>query len=376
LWKQQWKRYLLFTLAALICLYVCGVATGNFYPYGEVEPYSDFEISWYVEELAAGVERALLKQTVWGTVIVLFLQKALLFRLEREEYGRSFLQTLPVKRRERVVFRIGMDCLTIVLCVAGYSSYAALRCIQNLTDLGIRLPWLPEAIFGMALTVICYLFLAEGIIAFWSTLFVNGTAQITGTAAAVGMQIYTLVLLWYRGTGMEWIRQLYGFFFLKAVGNCHYLSVLPDSLGGMDDLSLHWLPDPAYPPVYYKGVLWEDYMQYDIQFSHTRLYHFTHLSSYIGYALAYLGLAILLIVLSVWLSGKQELSQNGFYFSFGRYLFSILFCIAFWVTSFSGENRLWHKGLVSLATLLLFVVLVYAMSDKAYRRLEDTGASG
>lgn len=380
LWKQEWKRYLFFTLATLLCLFIrvpyvydSMVVFDREYYMTMIQSGNDAAIIGELEGLARTIGELILSGMVWEIAIILFLQRALLFRLEREEYGRSFLQTLPVKRKERAIFRIEMDCLMIVLCVAVFSGYIVMRVAQTLAYMEIWIPWLTQAVLGMAATAICYLFLVEGLIAFWSTLFVSGTAKITGTIAAVGMQMYTVSLLFDRSTGTGVGERLYGFLFLKAVGNCYYVSDFPDRY----DLSRHWIHGLLNPPVYHKGVLWDIYTKYDdVDSSLSRLYDFTHLSSYMGYAFMYLCLAMLLLLAAVWLSNRQELSCSGFYFSFGKYLFSILFSLAFFVTSFSKEGRAWQKGLACLATLLVFIILIYVMSGKLYRHLEKTKASG
>lgn len=373
LWKQEWRYYLFFALVVFLSLCIRGsVINYEKWIWEEGDGTFGFlSLGLYVEMLLYAVGSFILGEEIGIVFIFVVMEKGILYWLEKEEYGRNFLQFLPVKRRERAVFHLLMDTLLILCTVTGYAIFLYIHCTKQLTAAEIGIPWLLRSICGETVTAVCYLFFLTAVISFLECFFVNGFAKTGGSLGGFGMIAYTIFLLADGNRDSIFFQSLYGLFGLKAAGNCYYVTEIPKVYE--ERLTLHWVHDGICPPIFYKGGIFEAYREYFYSDGSVyagdgmeigRLYDFSCLTSYIGYALAYLGLALVLAGLVVWLSGKQELSKEGFYFSFGKYLLGAIISITFFAFSYQGEAAIWHKCLVFFAVLVLYVVLIYAMNPK------------
>ena len=95
------------------------------------------------------------------------------------------------------------------------------------------------------------------------------------------------------------------------------------------DSHFAWFHEHMDPPLQYMGE-WFDYSSIGATVPElgvwldklNRVYAFSDVGNYILYALGYLAIGLLLFGFVVLLTGKKELSKDGFYFDFGRYLVS------------------------------------------------------
>ncbi len=374
LWKQEWKYYLFFILATILCIYFVG-NDGYLRPlfehwldYDGSEYYEVMRLNFCLQVLAGDINDLILKNVVLIIAVFLLLEKSILWWLEKEEDSRHFLQFLPVKRRKRFLFHFMMDSLLIFVTVIVYAIFLYLKASVFLQSLNMEIPWLCKSMCGESITIICYLLMLLGFFYFMESIFVSGFTKILGTVSGIGMLAYLLNALFMRNPGSNLIQNIYGFFSMEATGNSYY-SVIKDNPFSKGT----WLHARMQPTVFYNGELFEGYEEFALmdkaepfyeQLNINRFFDFSHPSTYLGYAAAYLGLAIILTGLAIWLSEKQELSKEGFYFSFGKYIFSAMICGTFYSIAYIIDDVLWHKWVVVIADLILFVLLIYGMTPK------------
>jgi hypothetical protein len=66
--------------------------------------------------------------------------------------------------------------------------------------------------------------------------------------------------------------------------------------------------------------------------------------------------------LSLYLTKRQELSKQGFFFPTGRYVFCLLLSCSFAAAMLTNSTALWHRVLIVLAGVLLYLILNYMMN--------------
>ena len=92
--------------------------------------------------------------------------------------------------------------------------------------------------------------------------------------------------------------------------------------------------------------------------SMNQVYDFIHVSSYVWHVIGYLIIGILCIVAAGKLVHKQELSQEGFYFGFAKYVVSGFLTVSFYVVLMGNRVSGWHQAICVIASMVLYVVLV------------------
>ena len=306
------------------------------------------------------------------SVAVLIL-KAGIFWIEKDSYGREFFQFLPIRRKDRVCFHFLMDSLLIFLSASAYIVFLYIRMISMFRTQNIEMPWLWKAVCGEGITGICYLLFLLGVIAFLEAIFVDGIIKVLGSASMMGMLACMMEGLFGNNQTSVLLQKLYGFFFMKAAGGNSYVLYREDfKLNIYEGM---WIHDLLHSEIFYKGEVL-DYGAAMLactgenadRICHSEvswLYDFLHCSSYLGYVLGYLGLAGIFFGVSLYLTKKQELSRQGFYFSFGKYLFSSVVCGTFFIILISQTGIFWHKCIISVSSILLFSVLVYIINKNS-----------
>lgn len=371
--KQEWKYYLFFGSAVLLFL-IMSTRWAHFGTAADINYESEFaDLCFYLEGYIAFLNYHILERMVMIISVAVLILKAGIFWVEKDSYGREFFQFLPIRRKDRVCFHFLMDSLLIFLSASAYIVFLYIRMISMLRTQNIEIPWLWKAVCGEGITGICYLLFLLGVIAFLEAIFVDGIIKVLGSVSMMGMLACMMEGLFGNNQTSVLLQKLYGFFFIKAAGGNSYVLYGEDfklnAYGGM------WIHDLSHSEIFYKGEVL-DYgaaMLACTGENADRIYHsevswlydFLHCSSYLGYVLGYLGLAGIFFGVSLYLTKKQELSRQGFYFSFGKYLFSAVVCGTFFIILISQTGIFWHKCIISVSSILLFSVLVYIINKNS-----------
>lgn len=370
LFKQEWKYYLLFLLAMLVLLFA---REGRYYNKEVVDQivissYSDLqydnqvmngELWWWIGGYVCNIDMisGVLPYVLMGILAV----KAVFFWLEKDSYGREFIFTLPVKRIDRMRFHLVMDSLLIVISVVVFTTYMYWQVDEVLTRLRLVIPWMAPAIFGEMLTCIAYLLFLLGLINVLECMFAGGFLRIVGIAVSFFAGFEILRYIFRLNDGIKWIQNLYGYFALESVGGCYYQTA---STGNYKFGA--WVHEVVNCEVYCKGKpvkiagnpLLDDYIAGNI----SRLADFSNVSSYIGYVLGYLALAVVLMGIAAYLVKQQEVSKQDFYFVFGRYLLCAMISGYFMLTVMVYAVAAWHKYVIVASGIVVYLLLNYCMA--------------
>lgn len=378
LFRQEWKYYLVFLIAMLCWLCLNSVMFREHFDITSSKADSALTNIWwfitymdlwigngYVYDLTTAVLRPML--------VSILLLKGGIFWIEKDSYGRDFFQTLPVKRVDRMQFHLLMDSMFIVFTLVIYGFILYLYARHEFTMVELELPWFGKSVAGLIITDISYLLFLLGIINFLECLFVNGAIRFFGIISCMGMFSYIVNQLFTMNVSNNLMQKLFGFLFLQSAGNRTFSAEwawnrvaapwLWDFVGG-------WTHASLTPEIIYQGKPLEytlentvggvSYISETDMFS--TLYDFSKIGSYGWYVLAYAVLAVIFVALSIRLFGKQELSKEGLYFSFAKYLFSVLICGAFYLFLNVDSGKIWHALLSVAATVILFIILVILMT--------------
>lgn len=371
LFKYEWKYYLFFLFAMLIALFVLEAPHKIELSWISAEDerilyFNITEVLWRIEGLISG---SLLNYVVCDVLMGILLMKAIFFWLEKESYGREFLSTLPITRMDRKKFHLIMDSLLIVISVVVFTLYLYYEISEQLQMKGLNVPWMASTVFGEMLICMAYLLFLLGIVNVLECLFVDGFIRIVGTAGSIFMCLGILEMSFRLKETSTWMQNIYGFFMLEKVGGCYYQLKLADQMLYWNK-SGYWTHQAIDYVVYYKGKLVTRPGDIDIGEDLGRFVDFSNVNSYIGYLFAYLALALVLMGVAMYLAGKQELSKQGFYFDFGRFLFCGLLCVCFMETMMLNALAKWHYYLIVAATVVIFVILTYLMKPDRKRYLK------
>lgn len=383
LWRQEWKYYLLFLVAALVWL-----CAGNHVWELFSDPLSvdslvnmreplniisfvgfdlDFQVGYVCVAALLGVSVCL------PVLVVLLVGKGFIFGLEKNSYGRDFLQLLPVKRKERICFHLTMDSLLVLLVLTIYGLIFYFKVEGFLARAEISLPWLGRSVFGMIATDICYLWFLLGIINLLEVLFVNGRTRLAGVIACMGMSAYVVSWLFDHNTARPFYQKLFGFIFQKLSGGRFYS---PELAAKLNYLPGNWAHKMLTPEILYQGKPLE-YMAEYVYAGKTELvgtvnlsilFDFSRWSSFGWYALTYLVLGAVLAVLAVRLYQRQDLSKEGVYFSFVKYLVSLMVSITIFLVLNVNPEMPVHTVLSAAAAVITFFLMVFGFSTKEQRQ--------
>lgn len=346
LWKQEWKYYLFFVVIMTVILSFdqdinwlleFDIGDGN---------ASDFIIGTILYSLSESVNGYLIQRMVLKGVIGILVFKAAFFWLEKDSYGREFLQTLPVTRLDRMVFHLVMDSLVILISVTCSWMYLYCVSLDVLKSMKLALPGFATGIFLRMAVIIGYLLFILCLINMLESLFVGGVTRIAGTAGNIFIGYLLVYFVSELFKKSEWIQHLCGFFVLDTAGIF--------SNTGSEEQQLQ---DVMNITVYYKGepiIIPEEYSVY-------RFFSNSDMGWYMGHLAGYVVLAVLLAATAVFLVRRQEQSKRDFYFAAGRYLTSGLISVAFCVILLANARGAWHVCVIVLASVLLFVLLSYWM---------------
>lgn len=340
LFRHEWKYYLLFTIVMTVIL----ISNQNFewiwdMHYEEIYNY-EIEIGFMVETLSRQLNEYLLGSSVLIVLIGILALKAVFFWQEKDSYGREFFQTLPVTRIDRLIFHFVMDGLAIVIPVICSALYSYFNSMKYLNMILLRIPGLATAIFGKMIVSIGYLLFMLCLINVLECLFAGGFTRIVGTAGNIFIGYWSLYFISILNEKSLWIQGVYKFFVPGTLLTGY------ESLWDWEDITVYGRGEPVtLSPVYDAAHFFSN----------------ADKGWYIGCLAGYVVLAVVLAATAVFLAGKQEQSKRDFYFVFGRYLTSGLISVAFCGMLLLNATAVWHKCLIVLASILLFIVLSYWM---------------
>lgn len=291
-------------------------------------------------------------------LIGLIIVHAVVIWGERSAEQREFLVTLPVKKRDREIVRIFMDIAlifsTIIICtVISYFCLSNIYAKEN-----IRIPWLAGSVCGVAVTTICYMIVLIGILHLIEALVVRGDMKVIVVIACLVMvhlcvsNLFDLV----KYDDKSILHDIYGYVNLCTVGGCYYNEDNREAIY-YDGI---WDHKPMDVAVQYNGETGFTFGDCEIW----RLVDFGNISSYVWYALSYLLIGAALILLSIYLVKRQELSKSGFYFHGGITLIGLLVGITFFCYGILFSPSVWNSVLIVISSIIIFVGFVYIVDKK------------
>lgn len=280
---------------------------------------------------------------------------------QRNKSEREFLETLPVRREKMVLYRLVMDVITIIpaviiSCVATY-----IYMYNYFTEYDMKLPWLGGAVAGYGVTLCCYVILLLGIIYFLESVMVRGDLKIITTAAC--MLMFQQSTSWLYNAVMcgkdNIFNKFIGFIKMFAVGGKEYI-IDSNSWGNYG----YWIEKDIPFDLYYQGQKYEFRTGINtVEGDRTRWGYtegvaaLNEVELYIGYALAYLMLGALLIILAVQLAKKQDLAKRSFYFDFAPIMVGLIIFATVFTFFFVQIPEYWYSCL--LFALIAFVGFMY-----------------
>lgn len=349
LWKHEWKYYLSFMVIMMVIL-LLGQDVNWLTEFGFEDSsnldFLNFQIGNALCLFFDGTMGYFIQSTVLKCVIGILAFKSAFFWLEKDSYGREFMQTLPVTRLERMVFHLIMDSLVILIPVTCSGVYVYYRSMNVLESIKLAVPGFTTSIFLSVVIVMVYLLFILCLINMLESQFAGGFTRIVGTAGNIFIGFLLLCFVSELFKKIEWIQYLCSFFALGAKGIFFSTESEEQMMENLMDIT-----------VYYKGESVTIPVEYDVY----RYLSNTDRGWYIGCLVGYVVLVVLLAGIAIFLVKRQEQSKRDFYFASGRYLTSGLISAVFCTMLLLNANAVWHACLIVLASILLFVMLSYWM---------------
>lgn len=383
LWKQEWKYHLFFVVVTtVILMFACSSDWIKEYSYFlEDFPIDEQIQSWVTLECLEGVMGRIhsyfFAEVIQITFICLLVKKTFIYWVEQTSYGREFIQSLPIQKRNRVWFHVIMDLTQLVIPVLVYGMSIYMQMNDYLQEkIACYIPWLFEAFCGMMVTIISYMIMLLGVLCLMECIFVSGSMKLVGFIGTCIMTMISLNGLFGQLYENKLVQNIMGFFTMESAGGARYDLLAATQLALADTYSWEygehygWYTEHLDPPVQYMGE-WFDYASFDMtaqEFkvwisSINNVFAFSNITNYAFHVVCYLLIGFILIGLHVWLTDKKELSKDGFYFDFGRYLISgmIAFAVLFMITEWYG--KLWIILFNVMACVIVFFLMLYLLDS-------------
>lgn len=280
---------------------------------------------------------------------------------QRNKSEREFLETLPVKRERIVLYRFVMDVITTIVVVFISCMATYVYMCNYFSEYDMELPWLSGALVGYGVTLCCYVVLILGVIYFLESVMVRGDLKIITSAACILM--FQQTTSWLYNAVMCGKDHIYnkfiGFIKMYAVGGKEYKI----DYNSWENYG-YWIEKDIPFDLYYQGQKYEFRTGINtVEGDRTRwgytegVVAFSELELYIGYALAYLVLGALMILLAVQLTKKQDLAKRSFYFNFAPVMVGLLIFVTVFMFFFVQIPEYWYSCL--LFALIVFVLFMY-----------------
>ncbi len=388
LWKHEWKYHISFIIITTLALFImchfnllreCRDLFGS--------SSNDELQSWLLLEHCNWIMTSLQYYFLEGVGIIAFVcllaKKVFIYWTEQNRCGREFFQSLPINKMNRVQFHLIMDLLQLVLPVIIYGVYEYVQLNTFLETVAkLHIPWLLESMFGMMITSVCYTVMLLGVLYLMEAIFVDGSMKLICFVGVYLMAGTIFNCVFDQLYANKWVQNIIGFFTMESAGGAQY-----DLLTAVDmkfneiwswqyDSHFAWFHEHMDPPLQYMGE-WFDYSSLGVAVPElevwldnlNRVYAFSDVGNYIWYALGYLAIGLLLFGFVVLLTGKKELSKDGFYFDFGRYLVSgmvalTMFCM---LNDWSGNVL---QIICNVAACIIVVLLLLHFLNPERKKLE------
>ena len=392
LWKQEWKYHIIFIVITILTLFlVCHSDLVGEYRdlFGSV---TNEEIeSWMMLEHSNWIMTRLYYQFIGTMASVVFVsllaKKVFIYWIEQTRCGREFIQSLPIRKMNRIQFHLIMDLMQLALPVFIYGMYEYVQMNTFLETIAkLHIPWLLESMFGMMLTSICYTVMLLGGLYLMETIFVGGSMKLIGFVGTYAMIRIIFNCLFDQLYANKLIQNIMGVFTMESVGGAKYDLLMATDIM-FDDIwsweygsHFAWYHEHMNPPLQYMGE-WFDYSTLGLTAHEFKVwldklngvYAFSDISNYIFYALGYLAIGLVLIVLVMRLTDKKELSQDGFYFDFGRYLMSGMIALTVFCMITDWQGKPWLILLDVVATIIVFFLMLYLLDSNRPKLFEKKG---
>ena len=313
-------RFVLFLIIGIIAVYVLvekETFYHDFYSHGgnwayylqecfDISHWSNVFYSDYVSNTDLGFIQFKIICTV---MVVLLLSKLSRYWMERKAGTREFLSTIPVKRGVKFSFSVVRDLLItlipvlfISVCMDAQTQYIA----TIYKDLDAE--WVSQTIMRVNITDIGYVFMLVGLLHFIEEMFKDGIMKLFGFLSFVMMTAYSLISMRTIYYKVPVFRSVYGMF-------------TPDL--------------------------------FDVESN-----------SYSGCAILYFAIGLVFFVFAYCCSKKKDDSRDGLYFAFQKYLIAAVLSIAVFCMAQPYILAQWHRVFVAIASILLFVILIYFMTPR------------
>ena len=283
---------------------------------------------------------------------------------EKSKANREYLQTLPVKPKDRQIFRVLMDILLVVLSISISALVTYVYTSHKLAEAGLEIECLGSSIFGVAVTTICYVLIIVGFMHFIESMVVRGDMKIIHSIIGMGLLYFIPRNLFRCFSGNSFCQKLYGHVYLEIPGGCYYKEIIRFGLPSYSE----WYHDKLTTNIIYQG---EAYNATDLMSTGYRFIDFGNLSSYIGSAILYLAIALVLALVAIHLSGKQDLSKEGYYFKMGSIVMSILISVCLFGALLDSDLTTSNIILSILISLLIGFMYVFISNKELCKKLKS-----
>ena len=310
------------------------------YMYDSWEMTAGDVISWYVGGVV-GI------QIIW-----LLGRKLIQGYKERTVSGREFVATLPVGRQARYLYEIIRDCVMLVLPVIITTFVVMNQFTGVLNGVDINMYWSNRSIWGLTIISCSYLLMLYGLIRWIEMLIPSGVLRMPVAASFLYViHMVNSVLIRCGAVG-------------RTINN---LFTLHAPLSGSINEKGEYIYDLMKPEIsFYFDSKYIYSLDYDVtapaQFS--AFYNVSNVLGYIGYVLLYMGIAAVFLYFAGRLARKQEYSVDGLYFPFAKYVFAAAVSIAMGIVLLQNAIAWWHRMLIGILIIGIFVVLVYYLDPE------------
>ncbi len=285
---------------------------------------------------------------------------------QRNKSEREFLETLPIKREKVVLYRFVMDAVTLILAVIISCVVTYVRNYTYLKEYDITLPWMGQTMFGYGFTLICYVIFVLGIMYILESTVVRGDLKIITTAGCMAMFYQSMNWL-YEAVMFgkdNLFNKFVGFIKMYSVGGKYY-EVYQGGWGPEG----YWMDKNLLYDAYYQGEKYElsTYAVLGRTAFTDGVVGMSRPALYMGYALAYFAIGLLLFAVASYLTKKQDLAKRSFYFEFMPVMVGLLIFVTVFMFFFVQIPEYWYSCL--LMGLIAFLGFLYITRGKGRVRL-------
>lgn len=359
--KQYYRIYLAGFIAILVCMtwecvqmfaeneWLLAFTELN----NESHEYSVQLGVWSIAQIVGEVVNLLLYKYVKVLMCGIIIIHAYMLWGERLSAQREFLETLPAKKHSRVSARIVMDvvlvCTTVI--IASLTIYIYIK--SKLASEDIHIEWLGKSVCGVVVTTISYVMFIVGIIYLMESVVVSGDFKILTVVVSLLMANVCMNNLFCLIESEEYgfLHKVYGYLNLYTVGGCYYEPRIPSNVFSEG----YWHHSEICAPLIVRGEVW----QFEEFGELGRFADFANADSYVWYAVSYLLFGLILMLLAVYLTKKQELSKKVFYFGFGSTIVGMLIALTVFSYGILFSPTTWNSVCIAISSVIIFVVFVF-----------------